>query len=96
MKKVIFTLIINFMYLHFSFGQCNDVQMYDIYTPMGSLVNTWIRCEDDIDRRKAMDVYWSSRYPNAEMIIVYNGVSSTKKFNCHGYAWLRVEQGIDR
>ena len=96
MKKVIFALIINFVCLNLSFGQCSDVQMYDIYTPMGSYVKTYLMCEASTYDREYYDDYYSSRYPNAEMMIVYNGLSSTRKFNCHGYAWLRVEQGIDR
>jgi hypothetical protein len=96
MKKKIITLTVCFMCLHFSYGQCDDVQMYDIYTPMGSSVSTWLTCEDDISWREYLDDYYSSAYPNAEMIIVYDGVSSTRKFNCHGYAWLRVEQETDR
>jgi hypothetical protein len=97
MKKVVITLMINFVCLHFSYAQwCNDEEMYDIYTPLGSPVSTWVTCEEDISWREFLDDYYSSTYPNAEMIIVYDGVSSTRTFNCHGYAWLRVEQGIDR
>ena len=96
MKKVIFALIINFVYLHFSFGQCSDVQMYDIYTPVGSSVKTYLTCEESRYDRAFYDNLYRSKYPDAEMIIIYDGLSSTRKFNCHGYAWLRVEQGIDR
>ena len=73
MKKVIFTLIINFVCLHFSFGQ-NDVQMYDIYTPLGSYVKTYLMYEAATSTREYYDDYYSSRYPNAEMIIVYDGL----------------------
>ena len=97
MKKVIFTLIINFVCLHFSFGQnYNDVQMYDIYTPMGSLVNTWINEEASISDRITWEDDQKAEFPYAEVIIVYDSLSATRKFNCHGYAWIRVEQGIDR
>jgi hypothetical protein len=70
--------------------------MYDIYTPIGSPVVTWLTCEASTASRVFYDDYFSNAYPNAEMIIVYDGLSSTRKFNCHGYAWLRVEQNIDR
>ena len=52
---------------------------------------------DETDQER-WDIYWFTRYPppNAIQIPTYNGYSSTGKFNCHGYAWLRVEQGIDR
>ena len=98
MKKVVITLMINFVCLHFSYGQwCyGDEEMFDVFTPMGSPVTTWLTCEVSISWRESVDDYWSSTYPNAEMIIVYDSLSSTRKFNCHGYAWLRVEQGVDR
>ena len=76
-------------------GQC-DIRMYDIYTPIGSEVVTFLTCEASTPDRVYYDDYYSSAYPNAEKIIVYDDLSSTRKFNCHGYAWLRVEQGIDR
>ena len=63
---------------------------------MGSLVNTWLTCEVSTQQRQAWDNQYHSTYPNAQQIIVYDNLSSTRKFNCHGYAWLRVEQGIDR
>ena len=95
MKKIIFILVINFICLHLSFGQ-TDVQMYDIYTPMGSYVKTHLMYEAPTSYREFYDDYYSFLYPNAEMIIVYDGLSCTRKFNCHGFAWLKVEQGIDR
>ncbi|WP_139785077.1 hypothetical protein [Parabacteroides sp. Marseille-P3160] len=76
-------------------AQC-DIQMYDIYTPKGSPVVTFLMCESSSERRQALDNYYAQSYPNATQIITYDGFSSTRKFNCHGYAWLRVEQGIDR
>ena len=81
---------------------CNSVNLYgdtlrcDIFTPMGSYVKTYAMSEAATSTREYYDDYYSSRYPNAEMIILYDGLSSTRKFNCHGYAWLRIEQGIDR
>jgi hypothetical protein len=76
-------------------GQC-DIRKYDIYTPIGSEVVTFLMCEASTTDRVYYDNYYSSRCPNAQKIIVYDNLSSTRKFNCHGYAWLRVEQGIDR
>jgi len=94
-KKVVITLIVNFVCLHFSFGQYG-VEMFDIFTPMGSSVRTWLMEEIDNDSRKYWDDADSTTYLNAEKIIVYNGFSTTMKFNCHGYAWLRTEGGPDR
>ena len=76
-------------------GQC-DIRMYDIYTPIGSAVVTFLMCESSTSTRAYWDNYIAQVYPNAVQIPTYNGYSSTRKFNCHGYAWLRVEQGIDR
>ncbi|GHU59070.1 hypothetical protein FACS189411_15470 [Bacteroidia bacterium] len=53
-------------------------------------------CEASLTTREAFDNTYSSNYPLAEKIVTYNSLSSTRKFNCHGYAWLRVETGIDR
>jgi hypothetical protein len=53
-------------------------------------------CESSSARRQSLDQHYSITYPNATQIKTYDGFSSTRKFNCHGYAWLRVEQGIDR
>ncbi len=103
MKKVIIILIINFLCLHFSFGQydyCEEQEplvMFDIYTPMGSVVKTHlVVCEQFVWVSKKIDSLYLVEFPDTEQIILYHGVSSTEMFNCHGYAWLRVEQGIDR
>jgi len=55
-----------------------------------------IRPESSTLTRAGYDAYYAQTYPNAEQIPTYDGYSSTRKFNCHGYAWLKVEQGIDR
>ena len=75
--------------------------MSDIYTPNCSPVTTWwISVDDPLPVKQARDADLVRRYPNANLIVTHyeNNVplSSTQKFNCHGYAWLRVEQGIDR
>jgi hypothetical protein len=76
-------------------GQCAE-RMYDIHTPAGSAVVTFFTCESSSSTRAYFDYYFAQERPNAEQIPTYDGYSSTRKFNCHGYAWLRVEQGIDR
>ena len=77
-------------------GQPCDIRMYDIYSPIGSAVVTFLMCEAHTVNREFFDLCYSATYPNAEMIILYDNLGSTRKFNCHGYAWLRVEKGIDR
>gem|GEM_PF-884656 len=95
MKKIS-CLLIFYLVISFSIkGQC-DIRMYDIYTPKGSPVVTFLMCESSIEKRKSLDQYYAQRYPNAVQIKTYALCSSTRKFNCHGYAWLRVEQNIDR
>jgi hypothetical protein len=74
-------------------GQC-DVGMYDIYTPVGSAVVTFLMCESSASTRAYWNSYIAQTYPNAVQMPTYDGYSSTRKFNCYGYAWLRVEQGI--
>lgn len=97
MKKLIFTIIISFMCLHFSFGQCYSIcwDMYDIRTSKGSLVATLECCESHPSTREYLDNFYGSLFPNGR-ILTYDGYYSTGKFNCHGYAWIRVDQGIDR
>ena len=95
MKKIS-CLLIFYLVISFSIkGQC-DIRMYDIYTPKGSPVVTFLMCESSIEKRKSLDQYYAQRYPNAVQIKTYDLCSSTRKFNCHGYAWLRVEQNTDR
>jgi len=106
MKRNVTTLIMYFICLHFSFGQCNVIDT--IYTPMGSAVAGWIMCETPIEWRDSLDLWCKTNYhltdydPNNDnydseyIMIVYDNVSSTSKFNCHGYAWIRAELGIDR
>lgn len=59
----------------------------DVITPNGSIVKAWITAETSVSIREYNDFYWSSRYPNAEVIITFDNLSSTRRFNCHGYAW---------
>jgi hypothetical protein len=96
MKKILIIVMFNFLCLYFSFGQCDDVEMYDLYTPMGSSIESWINCEEDLGFRLYLDQSYARGYPNTIQISTYDGCSSTRRFNCHGYAWIMVEQGIDR
>lgn len=99
MKKFIFLFILGITTSLLLHGQC-DIRMYDIYTPKGSPVVTFLMCESSLARRLSLDSHYTQTYPNATQIKTHTEqgyqISSTRKFNCHGYAWLRVEQGIDR
>ena len=77
-------------------AQCVDTLMRDIYTPLGNMVATYANCELSLKFRISRDDIYKKTYPNAQQIITYEGASSTARFNCHGYAWIMVEQGIDR
>jgi hypothetical protein len=59
----------------------------DITTPNGSIVAAWIMDDMSISSKAYSDSYWSSVYPNAQMLPTFDGYSSTYRFNCHGYAW---------
>ena len=100
MKKLIFLFLTGIVFTCSIHAQCPynciDIPMYDIFTPFCSPVNTWITDEDTYNDRLALDVEYAWRYPNANQIITYNGISSTRTFNCHGYTWLRTEGGQDR
>ena len=84
----------------FSYTLNAQTQMNDIKTPNNSPVTTWLMTESALSTRLGFDSYYASAYPLATEIETHKesgySISSTRKFNCHGYAWLRVEQGIDR
>ena len=95
MKKYFIPLSACILTPFFLKGQC-DIRMYDIYTAYNSEVVTFLMCESSQARRASLDDHYAQTYPNATQIKTYDGYSSTAKFNCHGYAWLRVEREIDR
>jgi len=67
----------------------------NIYTPKGHLVVAYYIPDEYPDSlRDVFDNAYSLEYPNADLIITYGGYSTTKKFNCHGYAW-HVSEGGD-
>ena len=95
MNKYIIILLIVIAFSNSLKGQC-DVRMYDIYTPKNNSVVTFLMCESSTSTRQYYDSLYAKTYPNAIQIKTYNGYSSTRKFNCHGYAWLRGTEGPDR
>ena len=99
MKKFFIIFIINIATIQLLSSQC-DVRMYDIYTPKGTPVVTFLMCESSLQDRLALDSYFAQTYPQAIQLKTHkegnDSISSTRKFNCHGYAWLKVETGIDR
>jgi len=75
---------------------CEDVFFAIEFTPNGSPLETEIRCEFPIYIRLGFDDYYSREYDEATLILTYDSLSSTARFNCHGFAWIREEQGVDR
>ena len=63
-----------------------DIQSY-VLTPLGDTVVAWITEEDASSIRAATDHYYSQTRPNAIQIKTYDNYSSTRRFNCHSYAW---------
>ena len=73
-------IIIFLTYFVFSFSlnaQC-DIRMFDIYTPAGSAVVTFLMCESSTSTRSYYDSYYSTSYPNAIKITTNNTYSSTR------------------
>jgi hypothetical protein len=77
---------------------CQDNES-DICTPKINPVYAWIMVEDSDPIRRTWDSIYALEYPNAVQIPTYgqyqgHNLSSTRQFNCHGYAW-HVSDGGD-
>ncbi|MDF1576806.1 MAG: hypothetical protein P1P86_16595, partial [Bacteroidales bacterium] len=69
---------------------CQD----NVYTPKGAQVDVvYIAGEWEDSIRHKFDSIAMALYPNATKINTYVGYSTTKLFNCHGYAWHVSEGG---
>lgn len=64
MKKFFIIFIINIATIQLLSSQC-DVRMYDIYTPKGTPVVTFLMCESSLQDRLALDSYFIQTYPQA-------------------------------
>ena len=88
MKKFIITFLTSII---LSYTLKAQIQMYDIYTPNGSPVTTWITGEMPFSVRQDLDAEYAITYPNAMQLETHieNNVSlsSTNTFNCHGYGY---------
>jgi hypothetical protein len=65
-----------------------------IGTPKGSAVTAYIVPEMSNADRAYWDAYFAS--PNRTQFVTSNGYSSSRTFNCHGYAWSIAEGGPTR
>lgn len=83
MKK---TVILTFCSL-IAFAAISQNYRADVKTPKGSNVAAWITEESSIQTRTYWDASVAGSYPNAQQIKTYDDFSSSRRFNCHGYAW---------
>lgn len=97
MKKFVIIFLTG---ITFSYTLNAQIQMYDIYTPNCNPVTTWLMTESALSVRLDFDAQYAVTYPLAKQIETHKesgySISSTRKFNCHGHAWLREENGPDR
>ena len=82
--SIIFTALF-FMSFSLKMLTYNDTQS-NVSTPKGSSVLAYITEESSEATRASWDSYYAIHYPDAEQIETYDGYSSTRRFNCHGYA----------
>ncbi|MCF6333839.1 MAG: T9SS type A sorting domain-containing protein [Draconibacterium sp.] len=68
----------------------------DVCTPKGTTVIAYITPENSDYWRAYYDSVYALNYPNAIQIPTYDGYSSTRRFNCHGYAWHIADGGSAR
>lgn len=87
MKKVFIIILGIFCISIFSYADYRA----DVLTPNGSNVVAWIMDESPNSWRVYLDDQFSMIYPNAQQIATYDDHSSSRKFNCHGYAWYMSE-----
>ena len=69
MKKLILIFMTCIAFSYMLKAQPNDIRMYDIYTPVGNPVVTWITEEEDDYTRWSWDVHYTNMYPDATPII---------------------------
>lgn len=94
MKKLAITIIC--LIIAVSQIYCQD-QQNDVNAPDGDNVVAWTRSPDFTNYwRNYYDSVFTVSYPNATKINTYGGYSTTKEFNCHGYAWHVSEGGANR
>lgn len=96
MKFYYFSIIflsIQLLNLNNILGQ-SDVRN-DVATPKNSSVEAWITSEDNSTTRGVYDATYTT---SSRILIKYfnDAYSSSRRFNCHGYAWHMVEGGDPR
>ena len=96
MKKT--TLLLMIICVLFELKAQNITNTVTVYTPRNSPVTGNVREEGRLNYERLNDDYIYSCY-NGVIEIIKNypgsdGISSTYKFNCHSYTWLRSEGNI--
>jgi hypothetical protein len=95
MKKCMFSLLLcMFFSCALKAQQCTVPTSTTVTTPMSTVVRAWITCELKDDERASLDNEYLITHPGSEQIIPDGELySSTNKFNCHGYAFVRSSGG---
>ncbi len=94
--KQITTFIIFALTIIFNFAYSQDYRA-DVCTPKCSNVVAWVIGDALTASLKSYnDNYYENAYPNIDIINTNGGYSTTKKFNCHGYAWHVSDGGSNR
>lgn len=90
--RILFCFLLLNLIAKLVLAQCTDTR-YNIQTPRGSDVpDTYQTCEMSASDRAGWDNYFATHYPNAVQIkLPGEQYSSTRTFNCHGYAWRYTE-----
>jgi len=93
MKSIKFYLLFFIILFSSNFFVFSQTQS-NLVTPKGSSVVAYIVSEMSNSDRAYWDSYYSA--PNRTQITTSNGYSSSRTFNCHGYAWSIAEGGATR
>lgn len=88
MKRLVACILVCYFQFQLVFSQ--DVISY-VETPKGSTVTAWITEEQTASLRHYYDSVYSLLYPENIKLITYDNRSSSRRFNCHGYAWYMTE-----
>jgi hypothetical protein len=91
MKIKIFYFISIILVLQTHPGFCQTDVRDSVYTPKGSRVYAWRTGEEESWLRDTLDNAARRNYSENTYITTYGNNSSTRKFNCHGYAWYMAE-----
>jgi len=89
--QLVYLMII--LFITNSISQAQDIQS-NVSTPKGNPVIAYITEEASDENREYFDDHFATAYPHAVQLSTYGtNYSSTRRFNCHGYAWYMTGVG---